>query len=75
MLFCCLVHSQPDLVYHRIDLLPTENMCLHLKQLATVGQYHSHPLHQQETQIGAQSHKLVSHMEDMWGLFVNHNNH
>ncbi|XP_046344826.2 VWFA and cache domain-containing protein 1-like [Haliotis rufescens] len=30
------IHSQPDLVYHRIDLLPTENMCLHLKQLATV---------------------------------------
>lgn len=27
--------SLPDLVYHRIDILPTTSMCLHLKQLAT----------------------------------------
>ncbi|KAL4236844.1 VWFA and cache domain-containing protein 1 [Mactra antiquata] len=27
--------SLPDLVYHRVDILPTNKMCLHLKQLAT----------------------------------------
>lgn len=27
--------SLPELVYHRIDVLPTKKMCLHLKQLAT----------------------------------------
>lgn len=26
----------PDLVYHRLDLLPTNNMCVHLKQLSTL---------------------------------------
>ncbi|KAL8604767.1 hypothetical protein ACOMHN_017726 [Nucella lapillus] len=30
------MHNQPELVYHRIDLLPQDNMCLHLKQLATL---------------------------------------
>ncbi|KAH3694838.1 hypothetical protein DPMN_082279 [Dreissena polymorpha] len=25
----------PDLVYHRIDIVPANNMCMHLKQLAT----------------------------------------
>jgi len=39
LLWCCVVWSAslPDLVYHRIDILPTNNMCLHLKQLATTG--------------------------------------
>ena len=26
-----------ELVYHRLDLLPTDNTCMHLKQLATLG--------------------------------------
>ena len=26
-----------SLVYHRLDLLPTDNTCMHLKQLATMG--------------------------------------
>ncbi|GAB1599475.1 VWFA and cache domain-containing protein 1-like isoform X3 [Argonauta hians] len=26
----------PELVYHRLDLLPTDNMCVHLKQLSTL---------------------------------------
>ncbi|XP_012946227.1 VWFA and cache domain-containing protein 1 isoform X2 [Aplysia californica] len=30
-----LMHNQPDLVYHRLDLFPNENMCYHLKQLST----------------------------------------
>lgn len=32
-----LVHNQPELVYHRIDLFPNDMMCYHLKQLATPG--------------------------------------
>ena len=31
--------SLPELVYHRIDVLPTNKMCLHLKQLATTGKF------------------------------------
>lgn len=27
-----------QLVYHRLDVLPTDNTCMHLKQLATLGQ-------------------------------------
>jgi len=34
---CFSVHNQPELVYHRIDLLPHDKMCLHLKQLSTLG--------------------------------------
>lgn len=30
------MHSQPELVYHRIDLLPQEKMCTHFKQLSTL---------------------------------------
>ncbi|ELT96782.1 hypothetical protein CAPTEDRAFT_225126 [Capitella teleta] len=30
------VSGQPQLVYHRLDLLPTDNTCMHLKQLATM---------------------------------------
>ena len=26
-----------NLVYHRLDLLPTDQTCMHLKQLATMG--------------------------------------
>ncbi|ESO86641.1 hypothetical protein LOTGIDRAFT_128750, partial [Lottia gigantea] len=31
-----IVSNQPDLVYHRLDLLPRDKMCLHLKQLSTL---------------------------------------
>ncbi|XP_055956054.1 VWFA and cache domain-containing protein 1 [Patella vulgata] len=31
-----IVSNQHDLVYHRLDLLPREKMCLHLKQLSTL---------------------------------------
>ncbi|KAL5022166.1 hypothetical protein ScPMuIL_001321 [Solemya velum] len=32
------VQSQPEeLMYHRLDLLPPDNMCLHMKQMATLG--------------------------------------
>ena len=27
----------PENVYHRLDLLPTDHTCVHLKQLATLG--------------------------------------
>ncbi|XP_076463028.1 VWFA and cache domain-containing protein 1-like [Babylonia areolata] len=30
------MHNQPELVYHRIDLLPQDKMCMHLKQLSTL---------------------------------------
>ncbi|CAL1540838.1 unnamed protein product [Lymnaea stagnalis] len=30
-----LMHNQPDLVYHRLDLFPNDKMCYHLKQLST----------------------------------------
>ncbi|CAG5123241.1 unnamed protein product, partial [Candidula unifasciata] len=30
-----LMHSQPELLYHRLDLFPNDKMCYHLKQLAT----------------------------------------
>ncbi|KAK3767134.1 hypothetical protein RRG08_018006 [Elysia crispata] len=29
-----LMNNQPDLLYHRLDLLPNEHMCYHLKQLS-----------------------------------------
>lgn len=37
--FFCSVLT-PELVYHRLDLLPTDNMCVHLKQLSTLGKLH-----------------------------------
>ncbi|KAH9496303.1 VWFA and cache domain-containing protein 1 [Bulinus truncatus] len=30
-----LMHNQPELLYHRLDLFPNEKMCYHLKQLST----------------------------------------
>ena len=38
----CFPFSAPkhsELVYHRLDLLPQEDLCLHLKQLSTLSVY------------------------------------
>jgi hypothetical protein len=37
MTFYLTGSRDPNLLYHRLDLLPANNMCLHLKQLATEG--------------------------------------
>ena len=37
MIFYLTGSRDPNLLYHRLDLLPANNMCLHLKQLATEG--------------------------------------
>lgn len=36
-ILCVAAGKAGNLVYHRLDLLPTEKTCMHLKQLATVG--------------------------------------
>jgi len=37
ILDCTVVTKEPELVYHRLDLVPHSKMCIHLKQLSTPG--------------------------------------
>ncbi len=45
--FICFIVAitMPKLVYHRLDLLPTDNACMHLKEYATLGKPYNAPCH------------------------------